>query len=80
MLWCCVALLECNAELKEFSELLKTVVHCEEELLQCIDSIALYLFVNVRLQMWLWCISTGSVQGLECNVVQWSAVQGIVKV
>ena len=53
MLWCCVALLECNAELKEFSELLKTLVHCcysEEELLQCIDSIALSLFVNVRLQ------------------------------
>ena len=53
MLWCCVALLECNAELKEFSELLKTVVHrcfSEEELLQCIDGIALSLFVNVRLQ------------------------------
>ena len=49
MLWCCVALLECNAELKEFSELLKTVVHCEEQLLQCIDGIALSLFVNVRL-------------------------------
>ena len=67
MLWCCVALLECNAELKEFSELLKTVVHCEEELLQCIDSIALSLFVNVRLQC-----GCGVLAPVQCRA--WSAM------